>query len=128
MSALQGLLVLAVSAGLALALHRSGAGEGEVRAVAFLSLVLGILVLILVNRRFSASLASAVRRPNPALGLVLAIVAGVLAAALLAPPVAGLFGFSRPGSWTLTAAATAALVLFVVLERLKPVWSARLAG
>jgi Ca2+-transporting ATPase len=127
-AAVQGLLVLGVSAGLVVALHQAGAGEGEVRAAVFLSLVLGILALILVNRRFSASLASAVRRPNRALAIVLAVVAGVLAVALFAPPAAGLFGFSPAGPWVFAAAGAAALVVLVVLERLKPAWSARLAG
>ena len=127
-AAVQGLLVLAVSAGLTVALHEAGAGEGEVRAAAFLSLVLGILALILVNRRFSASLASAVRRPNPALAVVLAVVTGVLAVAFFLPPAAELFGFSPPGPWAFAAAGMAALVVFIVLERLKRVRAPTLAG
>jgi Ca2+-transporting ATPase len=126
-AAVQGLLVLAVSAGLTVALHEAGAGEGEVRAAAFLSLVLGILALILVNRRFSTSLASAVRRPNPALAVVLAMVTGVLAVAFFLPPAAELFGFSTPGPWAFAAAGIAALVVFIVLERLKPVRAPPLA-
>jgi Ca2+-transporting ATPase len=127
-SAVQGLLVLGASAGLVLALNQAGAGQGEVRAAAFLSLVLGILALILVNRRFSASLASAVRRPNPALAVVLAVVTGVLAVVFFLPPAAELFGFSTPGPWAFAAACMAALVVFIVLERLKPVRAPTLAG
>ena len=93
-----------------------------------LSLVLGILALILVNRRFSASLASAVRRPNPALAVVLAVVTGVLAVAFFLPPAAGLFGFSPPGPWAFAAAGIAVLVVLLVLERLKPVRAPTLAG
>ena len=46
---------------------RRGMPEAEVRALAFFSLVLTIVSLIFVNRSFSASLVTALRRPNPAL-------------------------------------------------------------
>jgi Ca2+-transporting ATPase len=52
--------------------------EEEVRALAFFSLVLTIVSLIFVNRSFSASLVTAVRRPNPALALVLLAVTMML--------------------------------------------------
>ena len=44
-----------------------GMPEAEVRALAFFSLVLAIVSLIFVNRSFSASLITALRRPNRAL-------------------------------------------------------------
>jgi len=45
-----------------------GMPEPEVRALAFFSLVLTIVGLILVNRSFSTSLLTALRRPNPGPG------------------------------------------------------------
>ena len=45
------------------------------RALAFFSLVVAIVSLILVNRSFSASLLTALRRPNGTLAAVLSAVA-----------------------------------------------------
>jgi Ca2+-transporting ATPase len=117
-----------VTGGLTLWLWSQGAGEGQLRAAAFLSLVLGILALILVNRRFSASVAAAMQGPNLALGVVLAVVAPILAATQFLPPVAGLFGFARLDGGEAAAVLVLALAVFVGLERLKPLWSARLAA
>lgn len=60
---------------------RSGIPEQEVRALAFLSLVVVIVSLILVNRSFRASLLTALQRPNRTL---LAAVAAILALTMLA--------------------------------------------
>ena len=57
---------------------RSGMPEPEVRALTFFSLVVMIVSLILVNRSFSASLLTALRRPNRTLAAVLAAVAASL--------------------------------------------------
>jgi P-type Ca2+ transporter type 2C len=100
--------------------------ESEVRALAFFSLVMTIVDLIFVNRSFSASLITALRRPNPALVWVLASVATMLGLTLLWPFAQGLFRFG-PLHWddlALTIAAGA--IVLVVLEVLKPIWRARL--
>ena len=67
--------------------------EQEVRALAFFSLVVTIVSLILVNRSFSASLLTALRRPNRTLAAVLAAVAAILALTLLWPSASKLFAF-----------------------------------
>lgn len=54
---------------------RKGMPKTEIRALAFFSLVLAILGLIVVNRSFGSSILTAIRRPNPALGIVLAGIA-----------------------------------------------------
>ena len=65
----------------------------EVRALAFFSLVVVIVSLILVNRSFSASLLTALRRPNRTLAGVLTAVAATLALTLLSPFANRLFAF-----------------------------------
>ena len=125
-SVVQGGLVLAVVAGLTLHLHASGLAEDSLRAGAFLALVLGITTLILVNRRFSASLVSALRRGNAALAAVLGGVALVLVATQLVAPVAALFRFERVASLDMLVIGLASLALLLVLERLKPLWGQRL--
>lgn len=127
-SVVQGGVVLGVTGGLTLWLWSQGAGEGQLRAAAFLSLVLGILALILVNRRFSASVAAAMQGPNLALGVVLAVVAPILAATQFLPPVAGLFGFARLDGGEAAAVLVLALAVLLGLERLKPLWAARLSA
>ncbi len=119
---LQGLVVLLISAGLAVGLWRSGADAGVVRSVAFLALVLGLTSLIVVNRRFSASLSAALHRPNPALRLVLAVVAIILIASQTIPAITALFGFARV-SWALLGLiAAVSLGALLLLEAIKPLW------
>jgi Ca2+-transporting ATPase len=100
--------------------------EDEVRAIAFFSLVLAIVGLIFVNRSFSASLIVALRRHNPALALVLAIVAAMLSVTLLWPFASGLFRFG-PLHWDDFAVTLGAgAVVLILLEGLKPLWSQQL--
>lgn len=125
-SVLQGGLAFALVAAIFVIGYRQGMPETEVRALAFFSLVMTIVGLIFVNRSFSASLITALRRPNPALVWVLVSVTTMLGLTLLWPFAQGLFRFG-PLHWddlALTVAA-GALVL-VVLEVLKPIWRARL--
>jgi len=62
-------------------------------ALAFSSLVLAIVSLVFVNRSFSASLVTALRRPNSALAVVLLAVTTMLSVTLLWPFARGLFRF-----------------------------------
>jgi P-type Ca2+ transporter type 2C len=125
-SVLQGGFAFALVAAIFVIGCRQGMPETEVRALVFFSLVMTIVSLIFVNRSFSASLITALRRPNPALVWVLASVTTMLGLTLLWPFAQGLFSFG-PLHWddlALTLAA-GALVL-VALEGLKPIWRERL--
>ena len=125
-SVLQGGFAFALVGAIFVIGYWQGMPETEVRALAFFSLVMTIVGLIFVNRSFSASLITALRRPNPALVAVLISVTAMLGLTLLWPFAQGLFRFG-PLHWddlALTLAA-GALVL-VVLEVLKPIWCARL--
>lgn len=123
---LQGFVVLAMSGGLATYFFRSGNDAATVRSAAFFALVLGLACLILVNRRFSASLLSALRRPNPALGIVLAIVAIILAATQMVPAVADLFSFARVSDLNLAIVLGASVMSLLGLEAIKPFVVSRL--
>ncbi|CCG08683.1 cation-translocating P-type ATPase [Pararhodospirillum photometricum] len=92
-SIFQGALAFAVVAGLFVMGLRSGMPEAEGRTLAFFSLVLCILVLILVNRSSSASIVSALRRPNPMLLGVIGVVVVMLALTVLSPFVREVFRF-----------------------------------
>ena len=123
---IQGSAVLAVSGGLTLYWWHAGHDPAVLRAAAFLALVLGITILILLNRRFSASLKSAVRRPNPALGIVVAAMATILLATQFVPAIAGLFRFAPVAAHDMLLIAVAGAALLIGLERLKPLWGNRL--
>lgn len=96
-SVLQGGFVFALVTAIFVTGHRQGMRETEVRALAFFSLVMTIIGLIFVNRSFSASLITAVRRPNPALVWVLISVTAMLGLTLHWRFASGLFRFGpRP--------------------------------
>lgn len=103
-----------------------GMEADRVRTIAFLSLVLGVLGLVLVNRSFSASVIRAVLRPNLPLAVVAGVVFAILALSQIAPPVAELFRFvpASPTDLALVAAASGATLL--LLEIIKPWWRKKL--
>jgi Ca2+-transporting ATPase len=95
--------------------------ETEVRALVFFSLVLTILSLIFVNRSFSASLVTALRRPNVTLAWVLIVVAFLLALTLLWPVARELLRFGPLHSDDLLVTLSAGAFVLIVLETLKPI-------
>jgi len=127
-SLLQGAFAFALVAAIFIVAYHRGMPEDEVRALTFFSLVLAIVGLIFVNRSFSASLITALRRPNPALGLVLLAVTGILALTLLWPLASNLFRFGPLHLDDLALTLGAGVVVLVVLEILKPLWRGQLQG
>ena len=121
-SVLQGGLAFSVVAILYLAGLQANMADDEARALAFLSLVLSIVSLILVNRSFSTSLLAAFRRRNRTLTWILLAVFAILALALFWPPAAGLFGFGQLHLQDILIAAGAGGIVLLVLEALKPIW------
>jgi len=123
---LQGALALAVVAAIFVVATARGMPEAEVRALTFVSLVATIVSLIFVNRSFSASLATAFRRPNSALAWVLVLVTTVLGTTLLWPFASDLFRFGPLHADDLALAIGAGIAVLVTLEVLKPLWHRRL--
>jgi Ca2+-transporting ATPase len=114
-SLLQGLSVLvAVAAAFGLSLH-AGGSEMEARAMAFTTIVLGNLGLILANRSRTGLIAHVLRRPNPALWWVVGGTLAGVALVLYVPYLRDLFRFAplHGGHLALCfAAALAGLVWF----------------
>ncbi len=90
---LQGLIALAILAGLLISASRMGMAETDLRALVFTSLVLINMGLILVNRSFESSLVRALLRPNRALWILLGGVAMLLGVAVFWHPAQLLFHF-----------------------------------
>jgi Ca2+-transporting ATPase len=125
-SLLQGTLAFALVAAVYLLALQSGMPVPEVRALTFFSLVVVIVSLILVNRSFSASLLTALRRPNRALVGVLVAVTATLAFTLLSPFANRLFNFGPLHADDLAVTLGAGVIALVALELLKPVLRPRL--
>ena len=102
--------------------------ETELRALTFFTLVLSFVCLIFVNRSFSTSIVSALRRPNPMLAVVLLIVATVLTLSLAWPWLRDLFKFGPLHGDDLALTVLAAMAVLTVLELIKPLWRKRLGG
>jgi Ca2+-transporting ATPase len=119
-SLLQGGLAFAAVATIYVVALRSGMPVPEVRALAFFSLVVVIVSLILVNRSFSASLLTALRRPNRALAAVMIIVAVILALTLPWPFANHLFAFGPFHADDLALTRGVGLIALLVLEMIKP--------
>lgn len=125
-SVLQGALVFVLVGAIYIIASQRGMPADEVRALTFFSLVLSIISLILVNRSFSTSLVTAIRRANATLAWILAAVAGILAVSLLVPTARNLFNFG-PLHWDdLSLTLGAAVAVMVILELAKTFWRDRL--
>ncbi len=125
-SVLQGVIAFALVGAIFLIASSRGMPPAEVRALAFFSLVLSIVSLIFVNRSFSASLVTAVTRPNRALAWVLFAVVAILCLTLLWPLASGLFGFGPLHTDDIAVTLGAAALVLISLEWLKPHWRERL--
>jgi Ca2+-transporting ATPase len=118
-AALEGLgalaaVMLALSLGLWLTLD-----EASLRALAFSTLVLANIGLILVNRGFGTSLSDALARPNTSLWLLAGAALSILAAALFWSPAQNLFEFGALNGWLLAASLGTGIAFFVLLEAAK---------
>jgi Ca2+-transporting ATPase len=119
---MQGGVVLLILAIVLVGAARQGVAEPDLRALVFTSLVLTNMGLILVNRSYSSSLASAFLRPNRSLWILLGGAGALLAMALYWPPARELFHFGRPHWDDLAVFMTAGAVSVIVLEVLKSWW------
>lgn len=94
-SLLQGLGVLVILAALyGVALHR-GQTEPEARALAFTTLIIANIGLILINRSWKHSILATVRSPNPALWWVTGGAVLFLGLVLFVPALRGVFRFGE---------------------------------
>jgi Ca2+-transporting ATPase len=123
---LQGLVSLALLAGILIGAEQLGSHDTELRALVFTALVLINIGLILVNRSFKSSLLQAFMRPNKSLWILLSAVLVLMLIAVNWPPAQTLFRFS-PLSWAEAGICLAvAAFSLVFLEALKSRWFRRI--
>jgi P-type Ca2+ transporter type 2C len=118
-SLLQGTAVLGATATVFWIAFSRGMPEPEVRSLAFLTLVIGNVVLILAGRSFSTSVARAFSRPNPTLWIVLGIDAMLLTFILGLESVRELFRFGPLHFDDIALCIAIGLVILIALELLK---------
>jgi Ca2+-transporting ATPase len=118
----QGGVVMAATLGVFLIGMRDVHGEDVSRAMAFVTLVLGNLGLVLTNRSLTSSAASVLTRPNRALVLVVVTTLAALSLSLFVPWLRNLFGFAPLSLAHLGEAAGAALACVVVNDVVGVLW------
>ncbi len=118
-SLFQGLFAFAIVAGVLFVGLQRGMPIDEVRALTFFALILSIVGLILINRSFSASVWTAIRRPNPTLLWILLAIAAILALTLAWPLAADLFRFGPLHADDLALTVGAGVIVFACLDSLK---------
>jgi len=127
-SLLQGTTVLVATAAIFLIAWKRGMPEAEVRSLAFVTLVVGNIALILAGRSFSASIVSAFWRPNPVLWIVLGLDAALLSAILSLPTLRELFRFGPLHPDDLLLCIGVGIATLFVLELLKRPFRRALRG
>ncbi len=120
-SVFQGALAFAILAAIYLVGLSVDMDDGDLRGLMFFALIGEIVVLVLVNRSFSASLFTAFSRKNGALLAVLAGVGSVVALVLFVGPVRAFLKFGMLHGHDLAIVLGAGAVLLFGLELLKPV-------
>ncbi len=119
---LQGGVVMLAS----LAIYRMGIGDvhgaAAARGMAFVTLVLGNLGLVLTNRSMTSSALFVITRPNPALLFVVVSTVAALGLSLAVPWLRGQFGFVPLDVWQVAEAAGAALACVMVNDVMGIIW------
>jgi Ca2+-transporting ATPase len=119
---LQGAVVMVAALGMfQLGIHDAH-GEEVSRCMAFVTLVLGNLGLVLTNRSMTTGVLGVLTRPNRALALVVVVTLTALALSVSVPWLRGLFGFAPLGLPRLAEAAGAALACIVVNDLIGLIW------
>jgi Ca2+-transporting ATPase len=119
-SLLQGLGVFAAVALVYSHALLDGHGEAAARTVAFMTIIIGNLALILSNRSGTRSLIATVTAPNPALWWVIGGALTALCGVLAEPTLRNLFRLAAPslGDVVMSAAAAMASVLWFEIYKL----------
>jgi Ca2+-transporting ATPase len=119
---LQGAVVMVAALGIFQLGIGDAHGEEVARCMAFVTLVIGNLGLVLTNRSMKTSAFRALTRPNRALVFVVITTVAALGLALYAPWLRGLFGFAPLELPRLAEAAGAALACIVVNDLIGLIW------
>lgn len=118
-SIIQGLLLLTMVTIVYFLSINEGHTEGEVRAIAFSSLIVGNLFLILTNLSKTRSFVSVFLEKNKIVLLIFIITIAILFAAISIPGLQKIFSFEFPGYRHFIPATIGAVSILIVLETIK---------
>jgi Ca2+-transporting ATPase len=118
-SLFQGILLLSMVLCVYLLSIREGHTEGEVRAIAFSSLIIGNIVLILTNLSTTRSFIGILREKNRAAMFILTGAIAILLLTITVPALLELFSFEYPGFYHFIPAGIGAASLLFILEMIK---------
>ncbi len=119
---LQGMVVLVATLGIFQLGVTDSHGEEVARCMAFVTLVLGNLGLVLTNRSTTSSAIRVLARPNRALGFVVVTTVSALVLSVSVPWLRGLFGFATLQPLQVAEAAGAALACIAANDAIGFVW------
>lgn len=119
MSVLQGLLLLATVLVVYFLSVNEGHNEFEVRTIAFTSLIIGNIFLILSDLSKTQNVFQVILQAPRSLFILLLIVTVLLGLVLNIPVLQNMFGFKFPGYEHLITSVIAAFVLLLILEVMK---------
>lgn len=124
-----GLLLLGACLAVAALMRAAGQSEAEIRTLAFLALTAGNLCLVRVTSTHAATLPRLFAPGHRPFWIVAALASAVVAASILVPSLAQLFGFATPDPAAALAAITAGIasVLLFDLVKSKPAIRSALA-
>jgi len=103
-----------------LSIHE-GHTDGQVRAIAFSSLIIGNVFLILTSLSNTRSFISVIVEKNMAVFIITIIAIAILLMTIHIPILQKLFSFEFPGSKHFLSSAVAACIMLFVLEIIKKV-------
>jgi Ca2+-transporting ATPase len=119
MSAFQGMFLLAMVLTVYFLSIREGHTEGEVRAIAFSSLIIGNIFLILTNLSKTRSFVSVFLEKNIAAISILVTALVLLLLILYVPALQHIFSFENPGFKHFISSLTGAAIILLILESVK---------
>jgi Ca2+-transporting ATPase len=125
-SLIQGLLLLAMVIVVYFLSIREGHNEGEVRAIAFSSLIIGNIFLILTSLSKTRNFISVLMEKNLAVIVIVAIALTLLILIISVPALRQIFSFQFPGFKHFISSLTGAVIILMIFESykfLKTKWS-----
>ena len=124
-SIMEGLLLLTMVIGVYFLSIHEGHSEGEVRAVAFSSLIIGNIFLILTNLSKTRSFISVITEKNLAVILILSAALIMLLLIISVPSLQHVFSFHFPGYKHFIPSGVGASAILIILETIKYFKSAK---
>jgi Ca2+-transporting ATPase len=118
-SLFSGLLLLMMVAGVYFLSLYEGHTEGEVRAIAFSTLILGNIFLILTNLSKTRSFVAVIAEKNYAVMIILLSAFILLLLIISIPGLQQVFSFRFPGYKHFIPSVTGAIILLLILETIK---------